>query len=276
MSSDFTLSVQSWSAFQHYQRQPLQYWPHLETIFTHYRSAGCPNWEGIVDNEEQLKLLTVALPQSGLRMPSAYMGGCFHEGDPEELRQGWIKRLQFARKLGARIIVCNPDPVSWSHLQQKSDAQLTRQLRAFQMLGECARDANLSLALHWHYPEFHSGACELWYMLNNTDPDLVKICFDVQWTHQGFGYSNLGMLNLMEHLFPRINSFHVRQTRDGAFWPEFGEGDIDYQAWLRSVRHHDWKGMVVLEQCRNESSPADPDFWQSQINSVRALARLLS
>ena len=271
----YTIGAQHWAAMQQHLAEPNQHWPHIEEILAAYAAAGCDAWEGSVENETQQAALASALSRSGLRYPSAFVGGCMHSDDWREKIPAMLASALRNRELGATLIVCNPDPIRWHGTENKTDSQLRNQSSALQFFAEKLQAEGMRLAYHWHDSEFRCGARELRHMLLRTDPNLVRVCFDTHWAFAGCGGSNQGMLDLMDLVFDRIESFHVRQVKEGICTRVFGEGDIDYTAWAAHLKQRGWQGLVSLEQSRNDDAPAVEDFLAAQQESIRSLRRIL-
>lgn len=274
-SSPYILGTQQWSALQHHLTEPGHHWPHLDAVLAAYAAAGCQAWEGGADDDTQAATLRAALPRHGLTAPSAYVGGRLHEADWAAQLPGMLAAARRAHGLGARIIVCNPDPIRWHGPENKNDEQLRHQSAAMQAFGVALQAEGMRLAYHWHGPEFRCGGREVAHVLTRTDPAVVGVCFDTHWAYAGLGDSNQGMFDLLESIFPRVVSFHVRQVRAGVYNRVFGEGDIDYGAWARLLRAKNWQGPIILEQCRNDELPPVEDFLGAQQASLRALRTLL-
>ncbi len=269
------IGTQHWPAFQHFKDQPGGLWAVLDETLQHYSSSGCQIWEGLTDDDAQATELKETLQRHHLSMPSAYVGGDFHQANWRETLPEFMKAVRRAQSLGASLIVSNPNPIKWNSPEEKTDDQLKTQSEAFQKFAEELNQEGMQLAYHWHDPEFRSGAREVLHMIQHTNPSLVKICFDTHWSYRGSGNSELAMFNLLEMTFSRIVSFHIRQSIGGLFCPIFGEGDIDYHRWAELLTQRNWSGLVILEQSREFNSPRLTDFFKTQQQSVQNLRRLL-
>src|SRR5205814_1226186 len=83
------------------------------------------------------------------------------------------------------------------------------------------------------------------------DPDLVRYCADVHWIYRGGG----DPYDYLDRYGPRVGSLHVRNSRDGVWSEELGEGDIDYRRVCRILDRHRFAGPIYVELAIEAGTP---------------------
>ena len=206
------IGTQEYPWFQHYQQHPHE---HLDEILTAVRAAGLQAWEPSLPDEASVPSWRESLAKHGLQMPSAYLGGVFHEGDAQQIVEESVTRAAAAKSLGVRIIVSNPNPIAWGGPENKTDAQLCFQARVLEKIGAGLKAQGQTLAYHTHDPEMRCGAREFTHMMRAVNPDLMGFCFDVHWIYRGCGHSQVAMEDILGIYGHRVVSLHLRQSRNG-------------------------------------------------------------
>jgi inosose dehydratase len=185
-----------------------------------------------------------------LRMPSVYVGGAMHT--KEAARATTAKALNIARfcqPFGCVAVVNNPDPKP--NGAQKTNQELTTQVRALNTLGRFLKDDGLELRVHHHTPELAANAREWRYILHNTNPQHVALCLDLDWVHQG----GLKPIDLLREAGARVHEIHLRNSKNKLWLEAFEDGDIDYReiaAYLKSVA---LKPLLVVELAYRDNTP---------------------
>jgi sugar phosphate isomerase/epimerase len=166
-----------------------------------------------------------------------------------DLEQEWDRTIEFAAGVGHRYVV-----VPWLPVERRSSLDSYRRLAAlFNEFGERSRRAGLTFAYHNHEFEFADleGSVPYDILLEETDPELVKMELDLYWIRNG-GYDALDYFARHSGRFPLV---HVK---DSAGPPDerqadVGAGVIDWRAILgqretAGIRH------VFVEH----DNPSDP------------------
>jgi len=183
-----------------------------------------------------------ALKQARLEMPSVYNGGPMHTAaDAEQTIAETLQLAATARGVGARMLNFNPSPKP--RRERKTDAELDAQARYVNELGEKLRAQDVVFQLHHHNPEMEEDAREWRHLLEHTDPRLVSFCIDVDWVRRG-GQDPMTMLRAAG---ARLASLHLRNSRQGVWCEDFGEGDIDYQAVAAYLEQVRFQGLLIVE-----------------------------
>lgn len=192
--------------------------------------------------------LQIGLAAHGLRAPSFYSGGPFHE---DAAFQAYLaETLPLARAaaaLGCHALCINPNVKR----EGKSDEELQAQIRNLNRMGAALRGLGMGLWLHNHDPEMREEGRELRRTLDGTDPALVGYCADVHWIYRGGG----DPYEYLERYGPRTGSLHVRNSREGVWSEEFGEGDLDYRRVRRILDGCGFTGPVYVELALEAGTP---------------------
>lgn len=272
-----TLGIQFYPIWQECRDSGCEPESLLPSLLPAFKAQGLQAWEHSAENSEEFQRVWQQLAKYGLQSKSVYVGGSMHADDWMQTVNNIESIALSVKKLGVELIVHNPNPISWATKDPKSDTQLQTQAKAIQLAAEKIGQIGLRFAYHWHDPEFLCGGRELWNVLLNTDPKLVKVCFDSHWTYRGTGNSQAALFDLLNFTLPRIASFHIRQSRDGVWCESFTEqGDIDYTRFFAILKKRNWSGVVVLEQARETGTPRTQPFAEAQAKSIAALMRALS
>ena len=158
-----------------------------------------------------------------LTAPIVYANAELHTA-PE---RGVAQVLQLAERAataGAAAVNVNPSPKPGR--ERKLDLELNTQAAALNALGGALAKLRLKLLVHHHDAELVENAREWHHQLQNTDPELVGMCVDVNWAHVGGQHP----LQLMAAAGTRVKSLHLRNSRDGAWLECLAEGDVDLEA----------------------------------------------
>jgi inosose dehydratase len=92
-------------------------------------------------------------------------------------------------------------------------------------MGQTLEQNGLILRVHHHTPEMVNNAREWRYILNNTDPQHVQLCMDLDWVHQG----DQDPIALLKEAGRRVTEIHVRNSKDKLWLESVEDGDIDYR-----------------------------------------------
>ena len=222
------IGCESYHWWQYYNDRGLKIGDHMDEVFGTLRDAGIESWEQAIPSEEEADRLGKLLTEYGLKLPSIYSGGKLHEDAWESTVQDMVRQALLAKGLGATMLVCNPDPISWHEELNKTDEQLRRQAKALRSLTRELGAVGMTLAYHTHSPEMRQSAREFHHMLLATREEGMKLCLDFHWLFRGAGDSQVALEDLLELYGDRVVTTHIRQSHGGVWSESLEDGDLDY------------------------------------------------
>ncbi len=208
------------------------------------------------------------LRSQGLLMPSVYVGGPMHR--KEEADQTIATALEIGdvcRPFGCKAIVNNPDPKS-GH-QRKSDAELAVQSDSLNRMGHTLALHGFELRVHHHTPQLEENAREWRHILQNTDPEYVRICVDVDWAYEG-GFEPIPFLR---EVGKRLREIHVRSAINKLWLEDVEDSDIDYTKVASYLKEERLEPLIVVELAYRPNTivtrPLQEDLRLSRIYTER-------
>lgn len=251
------LSCNAYSWLTFYERAGKQWMSDPDASMRDYVASGFTAYEPSLDSPAVANALAPLLKKYGLTMPSIYVNSSLHDrAEAETSIRTALAIADAVKPLGTRLIVTNPNPISWGSAANKSDEQLEEQLRNLDRLGAALRQRGLTLAYHTHAPEHRAAAREFHHMMLGSNPDHVKLCLDAHWVYRGSDNSQVALFDVVKRYGSRIASLHVRQSNGGIWAETFSPtGDIDYNRLVAMIRALGIRPLVVLEQCLETGSP---------------------
>lgn len=260
------ISVNNWCFWQYRDAQDTDeaFWP---AAMAAAARAGVTAWEPGVAGPDQLADNAAWAMAAGLDMPSAYVGVQLH--DPRTARAGFTHLMDCARAAadcGVELLVVNADPSDWGPPVAKTDPELELQAELLADAGSAVRDLGLTLALHWHRPEFLNGGTEAHYMMAATTAEQLSLCLDVHWTWASCGNSNVAVRTALLEYHDRIVSLHLRQSIGGTATRALCAGDVDYDPVAQQLA--DRSPLLVIEQAPGPGIPAGDEMTGPLAESV--------
>lgn len=248
-----TVSAETYVWIQRLEKEKKTIADGLEEILAGSHEAGYKNVE--LSSEffnPQIRSRTIALlKQYDLGMPTVFASSKLYEPAAAETSiRDIVEFAKSVKPLGVRAIVTNPQPKP-QH-QEKTDEELALQCRSLDEIGKELRKENLNFQIHHHTPELVNKAREWRYQLDHTDPKLALACVDVHWAYRG----GQEPLQFIKACGMRLNSLHLRNSRNGVWMEDFSDGDVDYRpivAYLRQIRY---RGYLVVELAYEEGTSA--------------------
>lgn len=278
-----TIGSQVYPWHQYYQRRHENVSDRLDETLAQVAEAGLDSWEQIVETDADADRLGPLLEKHGLSYPSSYVGATLHEEPWREQAQHVLNAARCAKRLGASIVVCNPNPIDWQGDADKDDRQLRTQAEALRWLTDAMADEGLTLAYHTHDAEMRNAARELHHMMLATvardgEGREMKLCCDAHWLFRGAGHSNVAFADLMQLYGHRIASLHLRQSQDGVWTESLDQGDdLDYLPLVDTLRSLDFEGPAIIETAFEAGTPLELDMVESHKRSATwILARFLA
>ncbi len=197
------------------------------------------------------------LDRLGLVAPSSHI-------ETQHIRDDWEKSIEEALTLGNRYITCawlSPD-------ERKSINDYKKLVDLFNNAGETCRRSGLQFCYHNHDFEFEplEGKIPYQVLLEDTDPDLVKMQLDLYW----ITLANHDPLHYLREHPDRFRMFHVKDMEDT---PEradtsVGKGVIDFKRIFELAGHAGVEHFFVEE---DESSGSMLESARLSFEYLRAL-----
>lgn len=246
-----------WTQVLGRESKPLE--GHLDR-FREVRAAGYPALEGFLsffDMPERARLVRAELAEYDLKMPSVYTGGNLY--DPEKAPgtvEAILSRARGAAATGVVGLTMNPDVIR----ERKTDEQLKVQAEWLNRLGEKLRAEGIGLWIHNHDPEMKDEGREVRSNLDRTDPRYVRFCADTHWIWRGGGdpYAYL------EKYGDRLGNLHLRNSRQGVWSEELGDGDLDHRRIAAILKAKRFSGPLIVELAIENGTPQTRPLVESQ------------
>ena len=189
------------------------------------------------------------LREMGITLVSSHVGSGNKDSKPgawqqASLMQNFPELTAKAAETGQKYITCS----SLDGSLRKTTDDLKRTADLFNKSGETAKKAGLQFAYHNHAFEFEKiGDVMVYdYLLQNTDPELVKYEIDLFWVVNG-GQDPLAYFSKYPNRFPLC---HVKDMskEDKTKNTEIGSGSIDYKQILKAAKDAGMKHYLVEQE----------------------------
>ena len=231
-------NIYGWGQYAQREKKKLN----KEEVMSALRDAGYDYLEDFLDSNqpENTARLAEQMRAKGLTPVTLYTGGRLHEADKaKEVVHKILAAARICRAAGFQCLSCNPDPIG----RDKTEAELKNQAAALTDLGSGLKEIGLRLGVHHHLPELAKQAREFHYIFQHSPPELVGFCYDVHWVYRG----GIKPLEALKAYGQRIVSWHLRQSRNGIWWEDLDEGDIDYPAVARYAKENNLARLFTVE-----------------------------
>lgn len=172
------------------------------------------------------------LDQAGLTTPSAHVG-------LETIRDNLDAAIEFAHTLGQKYMV-----MPWlSKDQHQTLDQFKSYAELFNKAGEACKKASIQLAYHNHAFEFQAleGREPYDLLLEETDPDLLKMELDLYWIIKA-GRDPFDYFARYPGRFPLC---HVKDMSEGGDITDVGRGIIDFEKLFAAQKTAGFKHFFV-------------------------------
>jgi len=210
------------------------------------------NYRSLEHSFDEPTAMLREIEQRGVEMIGLHVGVALF--DPAKIREEHALLEHVAKgahALGGRHII-----VSGRKLPEAADGRakpesVATKARELNRAGERCRDIGVRLSFHNHTHEVRHNAEEIRQVLDQTDPELVSLLFDVGHVH----YDEVDVPAFARELGPRISGFHVRDVRGGEE-VLIGTGKVDFEGLGRALHETDWKGWVIVEVNESQQMPS--------------------
>lgn len=207
------------------------------------------------------------LKDAGLTLVSSHFGSGTKGGESvswerASLTQNFDALVEQAAKTGQRYLTCS----SLHESLRSTPEEIKNTATLFNQAGEKCRDAGMVFAYHNHAFEFDKvGDIVLYdYLLENTDPELVKFELDMYWVVRG-NQDIKGYLNKYPNRFP-LGHVKDMSKEDESQNAVLGTGTIDYADILKTAKKQGMKHFFVEQET----------YTMSSMDSMKANAEYLS
>lgn len=215
------------------------------------RELGFKEYEGGAPKGVSAEDFKEMLNDRGITIPSTGTGFEALEEDPQAVADR-------AKALGASYVMCAWIPHKRGEFS-KADAD--RAIQVFNAGGKVLKENGITFKYHVHGYEFqpYQDATLFEYLVENTNPEHVKLQMDVMWTHFGGG----DPVALLKKYGDRWVSLHLKDFRKGApkdmtglTGPEndvpLGTGELDIPGILRESNRIGIKHMFIEDESEKE------------------------
>lgn len=227
-----------WGQYAERDKKPFD----IEGVMSALRDTGYDYLESNLDVNQPENTVRQAgqMKTRGLKPVTLYTGARLHEADKAAEN---IKNLLAAAKVaydqGFRRLSCNLDPIG----REKTDEELKNQVAALKDLGTGLKEIGIQIGIHHHMPEMAHNAREFHYNFDHTDPDKIGFCYDVHWVFKG----GIEPMDALRQYGKRVVSWHLRQSRQGIWWEDLDQGDINYTSIADYVRKNNLPRVFTVE-----------------------------
>jgi len=271
-SYPYPIACNSYNWITFYGRQNKSWGEDLDACFADLVKTGIPAYEPSFTEAAGVQKIVPFLKKYSILMPSVYVNSLLHKSSEAEKSIASVLSIaDEVRKLGTKIIVTNPSPISWGGNELKNDDELIEQAKNLEKLGNELRKRGLTLAYHTHDMEMKAGAREFHHVMLNTTPQNVAFCFDVHWMYRGSSNSQVAVFDVLKLYGSRIVELHIRQSKEGIWTESFGEGDIDYRRLAEGLKARKLRPHLVIEQCVEAKTPNTLDGVKAHIQDLAAV-----
>ncbi len=133
---------------------------------------------------------------------------CGSHNSLEQLNEEFSKLIEYNLELGNKYIYCPSLP---EHLT-KDEYGWKKVAEIFNEIGTKCKDKGIEFGYHNHAFEFKkfNGLSGYDILVNNTQPDLVKLEIDTFWVE----YAGVNPIELMEKYKDRLSLLHLKEMKD--------------------------------------------------------------
>ena len=223
-------------------------------------------------------VLKEALDLRGLRIASRWYSSFLLDRPIEEEEKDFIANLEFLEKLGCNRINVSEQSgsiqgkqdvpiLTGGHKRVMTDPEWDRFCAGLNRLGAIAKERGFKLCFHHHMGTVVQTSEETDRMMQNTDPELVFLCYDTG----HFTFAGEDPCAMLEKYADRIGHVHLKDmrlavveearkegwsfltsVRNGAFTVP-GDGDVDFDPIFRLLAEAGYEGWLLVEA---EQDPA--------------------
>jgi inosose dehydratase len=264
---DAIVGTQMYTWLQWYREQNKDLLENLDEALGMVADAGLAAVEHGIGNEREADQWAQLLQKHKLKMPSMYTGGVLHIAEWRKSADAIVKRAQFAKKVGAKTISVNPDPLPRPANRNKNDEELRRQAEAMSYLTKALKDEGFTLAYHTHDPEMRAAAREFHHTVIATQGAGMRLCLDAHWVYRGAENSQVALEDIIHLYGDRIAVVHLRQSKNGVWTEHLMPGDVDYTPLAHKLQAMHFDGPLYIESAFEQGTPRTMSIVESHRKS---------
>ena len=213
--------------------------------------TGTQNFYGMEakDFAALLKKNKLVMPSSHYRLGEEKTNGQDVKGT---ILHDWDKAVEDAKTVGIKYMVC-----AFLSPEERGDLDHYKYIaEQLNKAGERCKQSGIQLCYHNHDFEFAAQDGKLPYdiLINDTDPNLVKMEMDIYWVEKA-GKDPVSLINQHPGRFPLWHVKDMDNTSDKAF-TEVGNGTINFKRIFAQANKAGLKYFFV-EQDKTPGSPFD-------------------
>lgn len=195
------------------------------------------------------KAFAEMLSELGLTLVSSHFGSGSSTHNAESWHQATMlsrfdELVENAAKTGQKYLTC-----SWMDQSLRNTPEdLAKTAELFNQVGEKCKQAGMTFAYHNHSFEFDKVGDHVLYdfILENTDPELVKYEMDIYWLVAA-GKDPLAYFEKYPNRFP-LGHVKDMDKQDSQKNSVIGKGAIDYPTILKAARESGMKHFLVEQE----------------------------
>lgn len=231
----------------------------------------------------------------GLKVASAWFSAFLTTQPYEETEESFIKHRDFLHAMGAKVIVVSEqghsiqgqmDTPLFKNKPVFTDEEWDKLTRGLEALGDLAHEKGMEIVYHHHMGTGVQTTEEIDRLMENTDPDKVKLLFDTG--HLVF--SGEDPLEIYDKYKNRIKHIHFKDVRKevakevkenndsflvavkkGVFTVP-GDGMIDFKPIMDAILDYGYEGWIVVEA---EQNPAKANPFEYALKARKYIDEII-
>ena len=192
------------------------------------------------------------LEKNRLELPAIHVAGDFlNMYTLDELLGGIQRTILFARRLGCGYIY-----LSGVYKEDKTDEDYLSEARTYGEIGRRCATEGLTLCYHNHDWEMIDGLHGMELLLDNTDPEYMKLVPDVGW----LTVAGADPVEFLKAHGDRVEALHFKDfkhTGKPRAFTELGSGIVDFRAVYDCFRDKRPCLWITAEQDETAKTPAE-------------------
>lgn len=189
------------------------------------------------------------LSNNELRVVSSHhVSGRVGNKEQGTLLNGWDQAIEDAVSVGQEFMVC-----SWLFPEERTSMESYKELtEILNQAGEKCKNAGIQFCYHNHDFEFMEleGEIPMYHVLDNTDPEYVKMELDLYWITKA-GYDPIAFFEKYPGRTPLWHVKDMEDSEDKSF-ADVGEGTIDFRNIFANAEKSGMKSFFVEQDVSDD------------------------